>query len=206
VARRGWGGNPPTDDEEARQRITDAAVDCIDRFGPTKTGLSDVAAAIGVTRQTVYRHFSSTEALFEAVAQAGVEAYLDELAAHLDGIEQPAELVVEAIAYCTERLPKERHLGLLLSAGRTELFWRGVTSPMAREFGRAMLTRTNIDWGGYGFSRADLDGLVEFALRLLASLVTEPNPAHARGPELRAFLRRWLAPALDVPPGRKVLR
>jgi AcrR family transcriptional regulator len=196
MTRRGWAGNPPTDDQEARARIVAAAMACVDRHGPTKTGLSDVAAALGITRQTVYRHFASTDELLEAVAQAGADSYLDELQSHLEPIRDPAGLVVEAIAHTVERLPKDPYVGVLLTPGRTEMFWRGATSELARRFGRAMLTRTNVDWSSLGFSEQQLDGLVEFSLRLLASLITEPNPDHAAGPELRAYLERWVAPAI----------
>ena len=192
---------PPKDDEEARRRIVEAALVCVDRHGPTKTGLSDVAAALGITRQTVYRLFPSTDELFEAVTRSGVEAYLDELETQLAPLTDPAEVVVEAIAYTVERLPKERHLGLLLASGRVELFRRGVSSEMALEFGRAMLTRTAVDWEH--LVGQEMDEVVEIALRLLGSLVTEPNPAHADGEALRVFLRRWIGPALHTPPTAK---
>jgi AcrR family transcriptional regulator len=57
MGRRGWGGSPPADDEEARKRIVDAAIRLIERRGAQRTSLSDVAAFLSVTRPTVYRHF-----------------------------------------------------------------------------------------------------------------------------------------------------
>ena len=208
MARRGWAGRPPVDDQEARARIVAATMACVDRYGPAKTNLSDVAAALGVTRQTVYRHFKSTDELLEGVAQAGADAFLDDIGAHLEAVEDPAALVVEAIAFAVERLPKDRYVGILLAPGRAEMFWRGATSDVARRFGRSMLTRSSVDWRALGFTERELDELVEFALRLLASLVTEPNPSHAAGPELRAYLERWVAPAVvpAVRPKRKANR
>ena len=41
--RRGWDGSPPADDTEARKKIIDAALVCIERRGPAHTTLSDVA-------------------------------------------------------------------------------------------------------------------------------------------------------------------
>lgn len=44
----------------------------------------------------------------------------------------------------------------------------------------------------------ELDRLVEFMLRIFQSLVIDPGRPPHRGKELRAFLRRWVAPAISV--------
>jgi AcrR family transcriptional regulator len=49
-----------------RQRITDAAVRLHTTVGPSATSMSAVAAAAGITRLTLYRHFPSKDALFGA--------------------------------------------------------------------------------------------------------------------------------------------
>jgi AcrR family transcriptional regulator len=192
---RGWRGDPPKDDDEARDRIIDAAMRCIDRFGPQKTGLSDVAAELGVTRQTVYRLYPSTEDLLFAVASTAADGFLDRLAVRMAPYTDPGDAAVEGIAYTLERLPRERFLGLLLTTGRSEAFVKGVTSPEAMAFGRAMVNRMNVDWAAFGYDEDDLDGLVEFGLRILQSLVLDP-PVRRSPAELRAFLRRWVAPAV----------
>src|SRR5208282_5099353 len=60
VRTHGWAGRPPADDDEAVQRILAAAKLCIDRDG-AESGIAEVARELGVTRQTVYRYFPSTE-------------------------------------------------------------------------------------------------------------------------------------------------
>ena len=201
---RGWRGRPPIDDDEARRWIIDAAMRCIDRYGPDKTGLSDVAAELGITRQTVYRLYPSTGDLLLAVATDAVDGYLDRLAGHVAQLTDPGDAVVEAIAYTLERLPHERFLGLLLNTGRSEMFLRGVSSPEATAFGHSMLARMNVDWAACGYDSEDLDGLVQFGLRLLRSLVLDPPPRRNRA-QLRAFLQRWFAPAIRsvAPAGRE---
>jgi AcrR family transcriptional regulator len=49
-----------------RQRITEAAVKLHGSVGPAQTTISAVAEEAGVQRATVYRHFPTEEALFEA--------------------------------------------------------------------------------------------------------------------------------------------
>lgn len=197
---RGWRGDPPRDDAEARERIVDAAVRCVELYGPHKTGLSDVASALGITRQTVYRHFESTEALLLAVGATAADAFLDGLAEHVADLSDPADAIVEATAYTFERLPHERFLGILLTTGRSGAFLKAVTSPEAMAFGRAMLERMNVDWEAAGYGPDDLDDLVEFGLRILQSLVLDP-PRRRSGAALRANLHRWVAPAIRAAAG-----
>jgi AcrR family transcriptional regulator len=51
---------------ETRRRITEAAVELHGTVGPARTTLSAVAERAGVQRHTVYQHFPSEDALFEA--------------------------------------------------------------------------------------------------------------------------------------------
>ena len=104
------------------------------------------------------------------------------------------QLLVECTA--VERLPEERYLGVLLTAGRSGRFFAGVTSPDAVGFARSLLERTAVDWEGAGYDRDELDELAEFALRVLQSLVLDPGTTRRSGSALRGFLRRWVGPAI----------
>ncbi|MBW8482363.1 TetR/AcrR family transcriptional regulator [Actinomadura parmotrematis] len=204
MARHGWGGRPPASDAEARQRIVDATARCIDRHGVAKTTLSDVAAELGVTRQTVYRHFDRIGDIVGEVAAQGAEAFVDRLIAHLQGTTDPAEAVVEGLVFCVRTIPTEPHLSLLLQVGDSGAFARGATTADAIAYGAAMLERFPVDWAAAGITGDDLGGLAEIIMRLLTSLLQRPGepPDEAR---LRALLGRWLAPALApsrAPAGR----
>jgi AcrR family transcriptional regulator len=195
----GWSGATPADDDEAIARILDAARRRIDQSGKD-FGISDVAKDVGVTRQTVYRYFPSTEALLFATSVAEVGPFLDSLARHVRKIHDPAEAVIEGIAHTLERLPHERYLGLLLTPGKASAFSAGVTSDMAMTFGRSIVERFEVDWASVGIVGDELDQLVEFMLRLFQSLVIDPGRPPHKGKELRAFLRRWVAPAISSSP------
>ncbi len=196
MRRHGWQGDPPADDTEARERIIDATMRCVDRHGPQKTGLSDVAQELGVTRQTVYRHFASTEDLLIAVAQVATDSYLDRLAVHISKLSDPTEIVVEAMAFTITSLPKDRYLGLLLATGHSETFFKSVTSASAFEFGHKMLERMSVDWAALGFEAHELDELVEFTLRVVQSMVIDPSTPKRSPTQLRTYLRRWVGPAV----------
>lgn len=193
----GWNGDPPGSDEEARARIIAAAMRCVKQYG-AKTGLADVAADLGVTRQTVYRYFANTEALFRATSVAAASEFLDRLIAHVAELEEPADIVVEATLFSLERLPEERYLSLLLAGGHRDVFIAEVTSPTALAFARSLFRRFPIDWKALGYDDAGLDELVEFTMRLLQSLLLDPgHPPRTRAAQ-REYLHRWLAPALTT--------
>ena len=117
----GWSGSAPATDEEAVARILAAANKAIDARG-ADLSIADVARTLGVTRQTVYRYFPSTDALLQAAAMASAAGFLDRMAAHLSGITDPAEAVTEGIAAAVEALPHDKHMGLLLGPERVGAF------------------------------------------------------------------------------------
>jgi AcrR family transcriptional regulator len=64
-----------------RERILEAAVEVLRRFGPEKATVVDVARALGVTHGSVYRYFPSKAALRDAVVNQWLEAMMPPLAA-----------------------------------------------------------------------------------------------------------------------------
>ncbi|MGW6024255.1 TetR/AcrR family transcriptional regulator [Streptomyces sp. NPDC055099] len=197
MGHHGWGGRPPASDAEARQRIVDATARCIDRHGAAKTTLSDVAAELGVTRQTVYRHFGRISDIIGEVAAQGAESFVDLMIAHLQGITDPAEAVVEGMVFCVRTIPAEPRLSLLLQLDDTNAFGRGTTTQQTITYGAEMLRRFPVDWTTAGIEDDDLKGLAEIIMRLLASLLQHPGRPPHDEEGLRAFLTRWLAPALS---------
>lgn len=176
-------------------RILAAAGKAIDERG-ADFSIADVARTLGVTRQTVYRYFPSTEALLVVAAVHAASDFLDRLAAHLAGITDPVEAVTEAIATALEWLPKDKHIGLLIAPGRADSHTESVTSDMAVDFARAVLRRFDVNWQGLGFTDTDLDELAEHLLRIIQSFVIDPGRPPRTGPELRAYLRRWVGSAV----------
>ena len=185
----------PVDDDEAIRRIIDVARSSIDATGAVS--VSEVAAKLGITRQTVYRYFPTLDALLAGTAMSAVGEFLDRLARDLHTITDPTTAVVEGIAYTLEQLPEDRYLGIVMQPGRASAFAAGITSETGIAFGRSILQRFNIDWDGVGFSGQRLDELVEFMLRTLQSFVLDPGGSTRHGEELRAYLRRWVAPAVE---------
>jgi AcrR family transcriptional regulator len=199
VGHHGWKGNPPRTEDEARRRIVAATAACVEQFGPAKTTLSDVASELGVTRQTVYRYYANLAELLGAVAQAGLEDFVDRMERHLSTFTTAADVAVESVVYAVGAIPQERHIGALFQAGETEVFSRDVTSTMAFSLGADILRRVPVDWSEIGVQDEELEGLAEILMRLFVSFLQYPPSAPRSEDELRELVRRWLGPALRSP-------
>ena len=176
-------------------RILSAAGAAIDQRG-TDVSIADVARTLGVTRQTVYRYFPSTDALLVASAVHAADDFLDRLADHLRGITEPVDAVTEAIATALEWLPQDKHIGLLLVPGKATEHTESVTSDVALTFANAMLRRFDVDWAALSYDHRDLDELAEHLLRIIQSFVIDPGRPPRTGQALRDYLRRWVGRAV----------
>jgi AcrR family transcriptional regulator len=197
VRTHGWSGSAPASDDEAVARILAAAGKAIDERG-ADFSIADVARTLGVTRQTVYRYFPSSDTLLVAAAVHAAGDFLERLADHLQGITDPADAVAEAIATALEWLPKDKHIGLLVVPGRANAHVESVTSEVALQFANEMLRRFDVDWAAVGYSDADLDEFAEHLLRIIQSFVIDPGRPPRTGQDLRDYMRRWVGSILPT--------
>jgi AcrR family transcriptional regulator len=194
----GWAGNTPASDEEAIERILDTADKIIDERGSAMR-IADVARALGVTRQTVYRYFPGTQALLVATAMRSADGFLDHLAAHLKGVTDPVVAVTEGVAFAVEHLAADNQVEFVLNQRHRGGQTVSIMSDTALAFGRSMLHRFDIDWEKHGFDEAGLDELNEFCLRVLRSFLIDPGRPPRSGADLRRYLTRWIGPAIAYP-------
>jgi AcrR family transcriptional regulator len=195
----GWAGNPPADAEEARARIMAATRERLSASGSAST--SEVAEALGVTRQTVYRYFPTTEELLNAAALNAVADLTASLSEHVrthlaatGG--DVADALVEVVAYVHENLRDDPALNRMLAPGRLSTTVAGLTAPSSIALGRDLLVGFGLDLEGLGLDLPAQGELVEHLLRTLQSIVLDPGDPPRTGDQLRAYLQRWVAPAL----------
>jgi len=200
MGRKGWAGEPPADDAEARKRIVEAAVRSVEQRGATGTSVADVAADLGITRKTVYRYFAGTEELFKAVSEIAVDRWVAQLEAATSWIDEPRELLVETVAFIIESLPRDPLLSLLLTTGHTAVFSEQMLTPTSIGLARTILLSSQVDWPSLGLTDTAMDELVEHLIRVTQSLMVVPPDPPRDGPALRAYLRRWAVPPVPLPP------
>ena len=195
----GWGGRPPADAAEARSRILAATRARLTAAGTTST--SEIADILGVTRQTVYRYFPTTEDLLDAAAMDAVVELESDLVEHTvahlaDESGDAADAVVEVVAYVYENLRDDPVLNRLIAPGRISKTIAGLTAPSSIALGDKLLSGFGIDWSTVGLAEDERLELVEHLLRLLQTFFLDPGDPERTSEELRAYLRRWVAPAL----------
>jgi AcrR family transcriptional regulator len=195
---RGWAGSTPASDEEAIARILDAVNEVVAEHGPA-IRLADVARKLGVTRQTVYRYFPNADALLIASAMRAVDGFIDQVADHVRGINDPVIAVVESVSFGIENLAGDPQLENLLTRRHEGEAVTSLTSDTAITFCLSVFHRFDVDWKLHGFDTTALGELAEMTLRTVQSLLTDPGQRQRDGIALRRFLARWLGPAILYP-------
>jgi AcrR family transcriptional regulator len=84
-------GKPRLTREARRETILDAATEVFGRLGFEATRMEDVATAAGIAKGLLYKHFSSKDALFQALIDRQGLAYAAELRGALAGSDLDAD-------------------------------------------------------------------------------------------------------------------
>jgi AcrR family transcriptional regulator len=195
---RGWAGLTPSSDEEAISRILSAVDEEVAERGAA-IRIADVARRLGVTRQTVYRYFPNADALLIASAMRAVNGFIDQVADHASGLNDPIAAVVEAVTFGVENLSGDPQLENLLTRRDEGEPIASLTSDTAIAFCLSVFHRLDVDWQLHGFDTTALRELAEMTLRTVQSLLTDPGQTPREGLALRRFVTRWLGPAILYP-------
>ncbi len=195
MATRGWSGQPPTSSEQARERLMDAAIACLQRYGLEKTGMGDIASLAGVTKPTIYNYFASRdELLYSALARAGARLG-ERIVAHVKGLQSPADQLVEAVLFCLREIPNEPGLAVTSRSGSDGFGPRVALRPTSLALARSLLGELFADRPEL---LAEADELAEILIRWMLSLLTLEGPSPRDEPELRALLHRRMVPGLGL--------
>lgn len=188
--------------ERQRERLLDAAEECLQRFGLSKTTTGDIARAASLSRATVYRQFGSRDQLVAAVTARDAERCAAQAIDHLAAYDDIGDWIVEGFLFCLREIPRRPLLAQLgapqdlVAASRVVLRsdrMRTIGSDVLRPlFERARDRGDLVD-------EVDLDEFSEWVLRLLMSFLAVRSPAHRDEEALRRMLRRMLLPAILRP-------
>jgi AcrR family transcriptional regulator len=174
----------------------DAARRCFERFGFEKTTIADIAAEVGVTRRTVYRYFDTSDELLRAAFALAAGGIVERMLTQARRHREPGERIIEAMLFLLRELPADPRLGPLFKPGREGgRAGRSMSSVVTLEVSHRALRAVIEDWSP--LTVREVDELAELILRLLQSFLTEPGTPRRTEPQLRAFLKRWLLPAIQ---------
>ena len=93
----------------------DAAEACFDRYGIAKTTMDDIAKMAGVSRPTVYRHFSDRDTLILAVVIRRSRQLIDRAHTFLRKQKSFEEQIVEGLIFLVDKGRKDPFVRLLVS-------------------------------------------------------------------------------------------
>lgn len=192
------GAAAPTDRGSARDRLLDAAERCLESCGVVGTTMEDIGRTAGVSRATVYRYFPSREAVMSGVIIRAAERYLDRISPRIAAHADLGSALVDFVEYTVEAARREEIIGLFfgsdeelagvgLAAGTSTSLFEIVT-----EFLRPIFTRhwSCVEPG------VSVDDAAEWVVRTILSLLTVRGPRERSRDGLRAFLSRFLLPAI----------
>jgi len=179
-----------------RQRIIDAALVCLDRWGLEKTSLHDIAREAGVTRPTVYSYFANREEVIQAAMIHGGESFGHKLLEHINQFNGHRERLLEAVLFAWKNMPKEPYLKLVKDAGLAHMInEQAITSPAGREICRALFQEILQNDPKY---QKELDEITEVTTRFLLSLLLVEGAIKRNEKQMREFLERRLMPAIGM--------
>jgi AcrR family transcriptional regulator len=183
------------------ERIVDAALACIGRWGTTKTTLDDVARQARCSRATVYRLFpGGKDAVLDAVARTELARFFDALSRRLALAETPEDVFVAGMTEAGRRVRDHQGLQFLLA------YEPGVILPRLA-FGRAdeVLRHASAFAAPYlerWMSPDDARRAAEFATRLTLSYSICPSGEVDLTDEesVRGLVRTFVLPSLYPSP------
>lgn len=194
-----WGADLPTSDDQARDRLLDAAEECYSERGPSRTKMTHIAMKAGVHRSTVYSYFPNRDAVLAECFLRAVTAVLDaaESCWHTDEpfTDQVVNSCLVGLAVARESptmrlLTSDDELGRTHRAAEASEKWRSrLRHALGERFAHAAEA---------GEVRNDVtpDMLAHWVTRICFSLIAEPGRPEYGGDEglLRAFLPAMLLP------------
>jgi AcrR family transcriptional regulator len=194
-----WGADTPVDEDQARERLLEAAEACYAVKGPGRTRMSDIANRAGVHRTTVYSYFPNKDAVLAACFVRAVAGVLDaaEPCWHTD---QPfLEQLVQAIVVGMEAGRKSPTMQLLIGEDALRRTFRAAeASELWRQDLAGNLGQRIAAAAAAGEVRDDVapETMAHWVTRVSFSLIAEPARPEDGGDVglLRVFLTASLAP------------
>ncbi|MBJ8344391.1 TetR/AcrR family transcriptional regulator [Antrihabitans sp. YC2-6] len=194
------------DPDEFTQRILAAAVDQMAAVGWRRSTVEDVAKRAGIGRATVYRRFTTKDALTEAVLHNELRIYLAGSTAAVAGLADVGDRMAESTVYTLEYVRNHRLIQRLLDTEPEAVLPALTTSagPLVETIREFILAVWKHELYEDRPLPADIEKhlrtVAELHIRIAISLLLTPQTAIDLEPtdHARTFARRYLAPMLDA--------
>ena len=98
------GQAPSLPKSKSRDRILNAAVDCLSEYGFSKTNMDEVARRAGTARSTLYRHFNDRDELILSVMEREALYMGGEIQGKIQKYQDLSEYLVEGMLLADEAI------------------------------------------------------------------------------------------------------
>ena len=188
--------------DETTERVLEAAYEQFRRIGIRRSTMEDVAKRAGVSRITVYRRFSTKDALVQQVIRREFRRYFDQFLLDIQGAETVAERVEVGFASSLRAIRNNPLIGGLMDT-EPEI----VVPSMIGDGGRTMTTVSRFvaerlskeQRAGTVAADVDVEVVAEMMVRISTSFLV--TPSHRidldDDQQVRAIARRFLVPMLE---------
>jgi AcrR family transcriptional regulator len=188
----------PSAEATTRDRVLDAALACVARFGIGKTTLDDVAREARCSRATVYRCFAGKDALFQATAAREWQRTHDHVVAAAGARETLEDALVAAVAAFTAEYERHDALRFVL-AHEPEIVLPLVSFDACHivfDAGAALVAAVAARF----LDRDDASRLGEWLTRLVVSCLMSPSDAFALSDPvaIRRLVADFVLPSVDA--------
>jgi AcrR family transcriptional regulator len=182
-----------------RERAMDAAAICFQNLGLGKTSMEAVARQGGMSRATLYRHFSNRDELALAVIEREALQVAAQVQQRIGGLRSIEDYIVEGIVEACKDVAASAILSSLLTAesigssGQLLLMTNRLTN-IGIDIVKPMIEPAQLA----GIIRDDVsaDVIMDWILRIVISLLTIPGKTTRTDNKKRELLRTMLLPAL----------
>ena len=186
--------------EGIRQRLLDTTKAMYTEAPMTGVTMEEVAKAAGVGRATLYRHFKNRDDLLLAVIEREAVIIAGRVEKKISKIDSPGEYIIEGMVQAMDEINKSALLSSMLQPRNSSIVNRllfdsdrlvniglEIMLPVVQRAQQTGKLKTNMSF----------ELLVEWILRILASLVTVPSKQLNSKRAVRDMLYATMLPVLE---------
>jgi len=178
-----------------KQRIVEAAKRCMSRWGTQKSSMNDIAREAGVSRNTLYCHFTNRDEVIAATMLQAGNDFANRLINHISSFTSSRDRVVEGTMFALTNMLDEPYLGLVNSPDLAAAVNHALESAEGVQLVYAV-TEKMLEFEPQ--LKNDIVEIAEVMTRLLLSMVLIKGPVARDTDATRAFLVRRLLPAIGL--------
>ena len=183
--------------EEAKLKISQAAIRCFERYGPHRTSMADISEEAGISRKTLYRVFDDRPALIEYILLQRMYIISVKVKKNLEKYETFEESLVDGSIYSIQVCREDKLFNEIFkrdSNHRVELFLLGPSGQLKADM-IELWSGTIAAGRAKNQIRDELtdERIVELLANINSLLLIREDYSYA---DQRRFLEDFLLPAL----------